>query len=63
MQGFHARNAGLFQQAQTNPFKEQNVQIQLEKIHDHVNRSMKDLWENVTFVQYKALEYEEKSNS
>lgn len=28
MQGFHARNAGLFQQPQTNPFKEQNTQIQ-----------------------------------
>lgn len=51
------------QQPQTNPFKEQNTQIQWERIHDHVNRSMEDLWENVTFVQYKTKEYEEKSNS
>lgn len=28
MQGFHARNAGLFQQPQTNPLKEQNTYIQ-----------------------------------
>lgn len=28
MQGFHARNARLFQQPQTNLFKEQNTQIQ-----------------------------------